>query len=263
MCRETSVLQFSLLGSGSSGNATLVAMPWGKILIDCGLSFRQIQLRAADLGLDLSDLKAVFVTHEHSDHVAGLGVLSRKLSVPLYMTAGTYEALPRQVGRPESCRLFDAGESFALNGVRVQSFSVSHDAADPVSYCIEHEDAKLGIAGDLGHPSELVRTRLERSHALVLEANYCPRMLQAGKYPPAVQQRIRGRFGHLSNQDACGLLSNLIHDGLQLVVLVHISEENNTAQLAESMARRALGDRPAHVHVATKDRPTPLFEIRA
>lgn len=255
------MMQFSLLGSGSSGNALLVSTPETRILIDCGLSVRQLQLRAAALGVALDAIDAVFVTHEHGDHCLGLGTLARKSGVPVYATPGTLENLPKKVGELPRATPFEAGESLEIRGMRVGSFSVTHDAADPVGYAIEADGAKLGIACDLGHVTSLVRLQLEGSHALILESNHCPRMLQDSSYPPAIQQRIAGRMGHLSNQNACSLLSSILHERLQLVVLVHISEQNNSPELAVSMATRALNGHPAELHVAPQDRPTRLFTV--
>jgi len=232
-----------------------------KVLVDNGLSFRQLELRAANAGLSLAGLKAIFVTHEHSDHVAGLGVLTRKVDVPIYMTRSTFEALPSTLGKLSKVNFFDAGEEIALNGMRVGSFSVSHDAADPVSFVVEACDTKLGIAADMGHPSELVRRRLSQSHGLILESNYCPELLRKGSYPPMIQQRIRGRHGHLSNHDMSSLLSHILHDALRVVVLVHISEENNTKERAQMLAAQAMRGHAAELHVAWQDRPTPVFEI--
>jgi len=255
------VLRFSLLGSGSKGNTTLIVSNDAKILIDGGFSLRQLNLRLAAVGQSLEDVDAVFVTHEHSDHVGGLGVLARNVAAPVYMTAGTYESLPPQVGALPRLELFEAGDTIAVKDLRVSSFSVSHDAADPVAYTINANGAKLGLAADLGHPSQLVRSRLAGSHALVLESNYCPDMLRRGDYPPQVQQRIRSRVGHLSNQDMTSLLSDLIHEQLRMVVLVHLSENNNEPELVRAMAARALNGHPAEIVVAMQDAPTRLFEV--
>lgn len=255
------MIRFCLLGSGSSGNAILVKTRDSKILIDNGLSFKQLKLRTAEIGEDLSDLKAVFVTHEHSDHVSGVGILARKIDVPVYMTRDTFDSLPATIGRIPTVRFIEAGEETAFNGVSVGSFSISHDAADPVSYIVESEGVKLGIAADMGQPSALVRQRLARSHGLILESNYCPNMLRRGPYPPMIQQRIRGRQGHLSNATMCSLLSQVLHDALRVVVLVHISAENNTADLALRMARQVVRDLPVQLVAACQDRPTPVFEL--
>ena len=254
-------MRFCLLGSGSSGNAILIKTRDSKILIDNGLSFKQLQLRAAGIGENLDGLKAVFVTHEHSDHVAGVGILARKIDVPVYMTRDTFTSLPGTIGKIPTVRIVEAGEETVLNGITVGSFSISHDAADPVSYIVESEGVKLGIAADMGHPSELVRLRLAGSNGLILESNYCPDMLRRGSYPPMIQQRIRGRQGHLSNSTMCSLLSNVLHEALRVVVLVHISAENNTHDLALRMAGRVIRDLPVQLVAASQDRPTPLFDL--
>jgi phosphoribosyl 1,2-cyclic phosphodiesterase len=257
------VIRFCLLGSGSSGNAIYIEADGSKILIDNGLSYRQLESRATAAGLTLQGLKAIFITHEHLDHVNGLGVLTRKIDIPVYMTSGTADRLPPGIGKLNDIRHFEAGDEIALNGMRVGSFSVSHDAADPVSYIVEASGTKLGLAADMGHPSELVRQRLSNCHGLILESNYCPEMLRRSSYPPMIRQRIHGRHGHLSNHDASRLLAHVLHDALRLVVLVHISEENNTKELAQSVAAQAMRGHAAQLHVAWQDRPTPVFEVCA
>lgn len=255
------MLYFSLLGSGSSGNAILVRSAGVKILIDNGLSFKQLSQRAEAIGESLEGLQAVFVTHEHGDHVMGLGVLSRKLDVPIYMTPATHRALPPNLSIATEIRYFDAGDDVRLGGLEIQSFSISHDAADPVGFAVRADGAQLGLATDLGHASHLVRNRLAGSHALVIESNYCPDMLRNGQYPPQVQQRIRGRQGHLSNEDMCSLLHSLLHEGLQHVILVHISERNNAPDLVERRVRGVLKSHGASVFLATQDAPTPVFQV--
>lgn len=257
------MLQFSLLGSGSSGNAILLRSAGAKILIDNGLSFKQLSLRAAAVGVPLEDLSAVIVTHEHGDHVQGLGVLTRRMQVPVYMTRGTYENLPPSIGVLKEIEFFEAGEGLAIGDMAIQSFSVSHDAADPVGFTVQSAGARFGLATDLGHVSHLVRNRLAGAHALVIESNHCPELLRKGHYPPKIQQRIRGRHGHLSNEDMCSLLHSLLHDALQHVILVHISENNNSLELVDQRVRGVLKQHRAEVFMATQDAPTPLFEVRA
>ncbi|MGI6459566.1 MAG: MBL fold metallo-hydrolase [Candidatus Hydrogenedentales bacterium] len=255
------MIRFSLLGSGSSGNAILVMTRGAKVLIDCGFSMRQLVLRAAQLGARLENLDAVFVTHEHGDHVKGLGVLARRLRIPVFMTPGTQARLPASVAEVPQVECFAAGDSIRLDGLSVSSFSVSHDAGDPVGFCLECRGAKLGIAADLGHAPNLVRLRLAGSQALVLESNYCPELLRQGPYPPKLQQRIRGTQGHLSNEAMSALLSSLRHERLRLVVLSHLSEENNDPELVFEMARRAVRPCSAEVVVSQQHVPTRLFEV--
>lgn len=257
------MIRFSLLGSGSSGNAILVSALGTKVLVDCGLSLKQLTLRAAAVGESLDDLSAVFITHEHGDHVGGLGTLARRLKAPVFLTGATRASLPRGVGDVPGAVEFEAGDTVPVGALEVESFSVSHDAADPVGYVIRCGGVKLGIAADLGHASKLVSMRLAQSHGLVLESNYCPDLLRAGSYPPQVQQRIKGRHGHLSNHDMLTLLGQLLHERLQVVVLVHISEENNAHDLVLDLACRAVRNPAVSVCVARQDRPTPMFEIGA
>lgn len=255
------MISFSLLGSGSSGNALLVQAGDARILIDSGLSFKQSEIRAAALGLGLRDLDAVFVTHEHGDHVRGLGTLARKTGAPVYLTRGTCEGLPKSVGRLPNVHCFEAGACIGVKGAQVTSFSISHDAADPVSYTVEAEGVKIGMAADLGMTTALVKSRLRGAHGLILEANHCPDMLRMGPYPPAIQQRIRGRNGHLSNESMASLLRHVSHPKLRRVVLVHLSAENNDRDLALRAAREALAGVPAEVAIAAAERPTPWFEV--
>ena len=255
------MLQFSLLGSGSSGNAILIRSADAMILIDNGLSFKQLSLRANQVGIALDSLDAIVVTHEHGDHVLGIGVLTRKIKVPVYMTKGTFANLPTSLGHLGDIEFFEAGDTLHIKDLEVISFSVTHDAADPVGFVVRSGGAQFGLATDLGHVSELVKRRLAGSHALVIESNYCPEMLRKGDYPPKIQQRIRGRHGHLSNEEMCSLLHSLLHDTLQHVILVHISENNNTPALVEQRVRGVLKTHPAAMFLATQDTPTPLFRV--
>lgn len=255
------MIRFSLLGSGSSGNAALVISPQARILVDCGLSFRQLQLRAAYLGESIEGLDAVFITHEHTDHVAGLRVLAKRVPVPIFMTAETCAALPDAAAGVPGVEVIETGDSVPIKDIEISSFSISHDAADPVSYVVRQDGAKLGFATDLGHVSHVVRRSLEGANGLVLESNYCPQLLRTGAYPAQVQHRIRSRIGHLSNHDMCSLLSELLHDALRTVVLVHLSENNNSPDLVHRLASEVLRGHGAHLHLAEQDKPTPLFEV--
>jgi phosphoribosyl 1,2-cyclic phosphodiesterase len=177
------------------------------------------------------------------------------------MTHGTAEYLSPGLGPIEGIRRFEAGDAVTLGDLRMDSFSVTHDAADPVSYVIRNGAANLGIATDLGNVNDLVRQRLAGCTALVLESNYCPDMLSASSYPESIRQRIRSTHGHLSNHDMNSLLAAVLHEALRLVVLVHISQENNTAELAQSLAAQVLRGHAAQLVVAAQDRPTPLFHL--
>lgn len=256
------MLSFSLLGSGSSGNAVLVWSEQTKILIDNGFSGKELEKRADAIGVSLDGLEAIFVTHEHGDHVRGVGVLARKRDVPVYITPPTHASLGGKLGVLPKLEYFDSGDSVRINDLEVGSFAVSHDAVDPVSFTVMNGGARLGIATDLGHSSALVRTRLAGCHALVLESNYCPDRLRMGDYPAQLKQRIHSRMGHLSNQEMCSLLSDLMHDALQWVVLVHISENNNCPKLVSKLAKGVVRNHTCKLHLAYQNAPTPVFEVR-
>jgi phosphoribosyl 1,2-cyclic phosphodiesterase len=254
-------MRFSLLGSGSAGNAILVSAPTGKLLIDNGLSYKQLSLRAQEIGESLDDLDGVLITHEHGDHVNGLGVLSRNRPVPIFLTRATYDHLPSKVGQLRNVTFFESGDAFSVGAFNVTTFRIAHDAADPVSFVIEHNGCRMGLATDMGSVSNLVRQRLRDCHALILESNYCHDMIRNSPYPPQIIQRIRGNHGHLSNVDMNRLLADLLHDDLRLVVAVHVSQENNTEEKVEHMARTVLKNHPASFCIADQDRPSPMMEI--
>lgn len=256
------MIEFSLLGSGSSGNAVFVRGPSGKFLIDNGFSLKQLCTRLERIGESIDGLAGIVVTHEHRDHVNGVGILARKTGAPVYLTRETNARLPDIGPIPEKIH-FESGEALRILDFELVSFSVAHDAVDPVSFTVSRSNCQLGLATDLGHVSNLVQTRLRGSHALVLESNYCPDMLRQSSYPPAIVQRIGGRHGHLSNPDMCKLLKSLLHADLQWVVAVHVSRENNTPERVQIMAQQTLRDHPARLHVAAQDQPTPLMRIES
>lgn len=257
------MLKFALLGSGSSGNATVVTDGRSTVLIDNGLSYVRLAERLGRVGLSPDRLDAVFITHEHSDHVTGLGVLSRKVRVPIFASTGTCGALPKGLGDLPNLVPFESGDTVPVGNLSIGSFSVSHDAEDPVSYTVTNSGTKLGFATDFGHVSQLVQTRLAGAHALVLESNYCPDMLRTGSYPPAVRQRISSRVGHLSNHDAMRLLKDLAHDHLKIIVLVHLSQQNNLPDLPLQLARKTLRNHPAEIIIAAPNGESRLFEVSA
>ncbi len=255
------MLRFVILGSSSSGNAILVYTDTARILVDNGFSFKRLAASLAQLDVAPESLDGVLITHEHADHVRGLGPLARKTGLPIYMTTGCAAALPSYVGVIPNLVCFESGDTLSFNGLDAVSFNVSHDAADPVNYVFRAHGVSLGLATDFGHCSHLTRARLAGANALVVESNYCPDLLRQGPYPPQVQQRIRSRIGHLSNADVQELLRLLYHEALRLVVLCHISRDNNTPELACALARAALGNAPVQVVAAPADSLSPIYEV--
>lgn len=236
-------LEMVVLGSGSKGNATWIGDRGRGVLIDCGLSTRQILLRLEAAGRGDAPIDAVFITHEHSDHIGAARVLCNKLkkrtgrSVPFYMTAGTLAGSHPKC-RPDAVETLRAGEGVRLGHVEVRSFPVPHDVRDPVAYQVGIDGTWAGVITDLGRPTALVAERLASLSAVVLEFNHCEQMLRDGPYPWHLKQRISSSHGHLSNRQAAALLSDALQRSPtppRHIALAHLSEENN---------------RPAHAHEA-------------
>ncbi len=254
-------VRFINLGSGSKGNVSVVLVGRRGVLVDCGLSLRQVRLRLDQLGVDPSCLEAILVTHEHSDHTAGLRVVAGRLDLPVYMT----EACQSEVQLPSAIevRRFEPGVAFSVGGLHIEPFLVPHDTVDPVGFVLTAEGCRLGIATDLGSINPLVVDKLRRCQLILLEFNHDLRMLLDGPYPWHLKQRVRGRHGHLSNDQAGQLLAAVLGDGLEHVVLAHLSEKNNRPSLAQSAADAALiaGGARAQVqlHLAHQDEPTEVL----
>lgn len=233
-------LRFQTLASGSKGNAILVCSHKTRILVDAGLSARELGRRLQQTGVNPHELDAVIVSHEHMDHIRGLGTLSRRLGISVYLTQGTLDNLPPEIGHLTEVKLFQPGNPFTIGDLSVKPFAVSHDAQDPAGFVLEHDACRLGVCTDLGIATQLVRTRLQGCHGLVLEANHDPEMLLNGPYPPPLKQRIRSRHGHLSNAESFELLQNIHHGELQVVLFAHLSEVNNQPELVLKSSREFL-----------------------
>lgn len=219
------------LASGSKGNSIYIESEKTRILIDAGLSALQIGKRLAIIGVEAQSLDAVFVTHEHSDHSRGIGPLSRRYGLPIYLHQATHAALPKLGVIQE--HFFDVGQTITFQDIEVNSFPITHDAVAPVGFTVATSQGKVGIVTDLGIATRLVQDRLHHCQVLVLETNHDEDMLREGPYPWELKQRIRSNHGHLSNGDGAALLEQVMWDGLQAVFLAHLSETNNTPQLAQ------------------------------
>jgi len=258
-------LRISVLASGSAGNSTYIETDSHKILLDAGLSEKKLSARLASIGRDVKDLDAVFVTHEHSDHVSGIGPLVRKHNIQLFTTEGTLRKIQSRIGRIPSWAPIRSEEPVSIGDMVVEPYATPHDAEESVAFVIRCGNTKIGHATDLGKVTPFVREKLKKSTALLVEANHDINMLEVGPYPWPLKQRIKSGVGHLSNE-ACGeLLASANHDGLRLVVLMHLSETNNLAELATLTAEQALGERASKIKqvLAQQDRPTELFSINA
>lgn len=262
MTANAPVQQIRVLASGSSGNATFVRVGEVRLLIDAGVSRRRLRAALAEIGETLESLDAILVTHEHGDHVSGLPVLQRTLPhVPLIATRGTMRKLIRKGEiSGQGVEFIKAGESLVVGGLRVTSFPIPHDAAEPVGYRVESDSFAFVVATDLGKPTPEVRHALLDCQVCILEANHCPIMLRNGPYPPRLKRRVSSDHGHLSNDQARALLREIAGPRLEHVVLGHLSEENNTPQLALAAVAPALErHRSVTLTAAARTEPGPLL----
>ncbi len=256
-------LSVCVLASGSKGNAIYISDGNTAILVDAGLSGIEIQKRMTSAGLGMQSLKAIVVSHEHSDHVRGVGILARRYSLPVYITPATAAAAAAQLGRIDQLRPFEIGRTFKIEGLTIHPFATSHDADDSAGFTIAQNGHKIGIATDLGIATSMVKEHLRACSLLVIEANHDPAMLIQGPYPWPLKQRIKSRNGHLSNQDSGQLLSEIKHNGLCHVILAHLSETNNTPEKALLAVQQALDDQDRfQLHVACQERCSDLLILR-
>jgi phosphoribosyl 1,2-cyclic phosphodiesterase len=256
-------LRVCLLASGSKGNALYIESGESRLLIDAGLSARELTTRLDRIGVAGEHLNGLLVTHEHSDHCRGLGPMARRFGLPVHIHHDTHAALPR-VGNIPGLRMFETGEVLAFRDMKVETFPITHDAAAPVGFTIETGEGKIGVATDLGIATRLVGQHLKGCRVLVLESNHDEGMLQNGPYPWHLKQRIRSNHGHLSNHASSELLEGLLWEGLEAVFLAHLSETNNHPSLAESCALEMLAGqnvcRP-EVILGCQHRPSLCFSF--
>jgi phosphoribosyl 1,2-cyclic phosphodiesterase len=244
---------FALLGSGSQGNAALIECGRSRLLLDCGFSARETERRLARLGRAGAELDAIVITHEHSDHVGGLGACARRFNIPVWMTTGTFAALSRQTGELPHVRLFDPQEAFEVGDIRVEPFPVPHDAREPCQFVFTDGDERLGFLTDVGMSTPAIEAMLSGCTALVLECNHDRTMLRDGPYPPALKARIAGDHGHLDNDAAARLLAKLDRSRLTQVVAAHLSQKNNTPARARMALARVLKCPLRDIEVADQD----------
>lgn len=264
-------MRFNVLGSGSSGNATLVAAGNTRVLIDCGLSAREIARRLVEVGETADRIDAIVITHEHSDHIRGLGGLARKLNIRVYISPKAFAAArlapeDRALNLAEQVR---PGEPFEVGSLVFRPVRVPHDAADPMVFTIEQEGVKIAVVTDLGHIPPTVAQDLQGCAALMLEANHDLERLKASAYPWSLKQRVMGKYGHLSNNEMARFLREDYDGAAQYLILAHLSRENNHPEIARLAAREALAARAPlfatleqeELLVASHDRPLGWIEL--
>ncbi len=252
------------LGSGSRGNATLVEFGAVRLLVDAGLAARTLAARLESVGVEPGSVQAVLLSHEHHDHAQGASRYSLRNGIPVACTVETLEALDLPPTEFARWIPFEPGRAFELSGVRVHPFPVPHDAANPVGFVLEANGTRVGVVTDLGHATTLVAERLRGCHVVMVEANHDDRLLRDGPYPWHLKQRIGGRMGHLSNDEAAALLADSVGDDCRAIVLAHLSEKNNDVRIARSTVAQRLaraGRRRFAMRIAEKTRPTPPVEI--
>lgn len=250
------MLRFTSLGSGSSGNATVVeARPHAgvrptRLLVDCGLPPRQLATRLATRGLSIADIDAVFVTHEHSDHVGGVLALQRRHATAVWASAGTWARASANVDPAPTCHIARDGEAIVVGCLTIQPFAVPHDAAEPLQLTCSDGRHRIGIVTDIGEPTDAVAHALQGCDALLLETNHDPAMLAASAYPTWLKRRIAGQHGHLANAQSAALLAACRHGGLRHVVAAHLSRQNNRPEMALVALRAALDTAQTQLSVA-------------
>jgi len=262
--RTAPIVKFCVLASGSSGNAALLATENTRILVDAGLSTFQLRKRLKAIGEELNAIDAVVVTHEHSDHIAGLPVLGRNRDIRavIYLSRLTEPTIAWGEQRPARIETFQAGAEFTIGDIEVRSFSIPHDAVDPVGFCFEAEGVRIGIATDLGYVPESVKFHLRRTDLLLLEANHDLDMLKVGPYPWSVKQRVMSRVGHLSNLHMSDYVAQDLDSCTRHLVLGHLSEHNNHPAIVQMIASEVLDRRgfATRLSIASQHVPGEVFQ---
>jgi phosphoribosyl 1,2-cyclic phosphodiesterase len=258
-------VSLTILGSGSAGNCAYVETDDARILVDAGFSLRQIRKRLAAIGRAPENLSAILITHEHSDHVQGLAALTAKLNIPIYCNRPTQEAIQYQLGLAGQWRVFSTGSGFEVGDVLVETFSVPHDAQEPVGFLLRTPSANIGFLTDLGHVNRMVLERVRPAHVLVLEANHDVKMVQDCPHRPwSLKQRILGRHGHLSNEGAADTVEQLMSADFRRLYLGHLSRECNRPELAHRVMQERLqkiGAAHVHLELASQAQPSPTLTL--
>jgi len=257
-------MRFSVLASGSGGNSCYIETAESRILVDAGLSCRELVRRLASIEVETDRLDALIITHEHLDHIRGAGPVARRFDVPVYITASTLNKGLKRLGNIAMPIPVHTGQSININDIMIETFTKCHDAADPIGLTVSSNGSRLGLVTDLGRSTGVVEDRLKGCNALIIEFNHDPGMLEQGPYPLDLKRRIRGPEGHLSNQQAGELLRAVSHKGLSHVVLAHLSGENNLPEKAFQEAEEVLNEcglDKTEILISHQDRPIPLVEI--
>lgn len=262
------MLKFCSLYSGSSGNSLFVQSNNTKILVDCGTSAKKIEKALSSINIDVSEIDAILVTHEHSDHIQGLGTVSKKYDIPVFANFETWSAMPKQKEKisNNNIKVFENDNEFIIGNLQILPFSTPHDAVNPCGFSICNGSKKISIATDLGHIDNNIFSNIKDSKFMLLEANYEPEILKVSTYPYALKQRIAGPHGHLSNIEAGQTISNLFGKELKEVMLGHLSKENNFPEMAyktvtEELINNNIDTNDIRLSVASRFEPSKIVTI--
>lgn len=259
-------MRFSVLASGSTGNAIYVGTDRTALLIDTGITGKQAEAALEEIGVKPSEIKGILVTHEHVDHIKGIGVLARRYHIPIYANLKTWHAMEGQIGtiKEEQRQTFEVGELREFEDLGVESFGISHDAAEPMGFCFYHEKKKLSVATDLGYVSSKIVETIRNADVYVFESNHDVEMLRMSQYPWSIKRRILSDVGHLSNEAAGEALSDFLQGQGERVFLAHLSKENNMMELAKLTVKNILEEKgltvgnDVHLRETFPHRPTKM-----
>lgn len=256
------MLKFCSLYSGSSGNSSLIQSKDINILVDAGVSGKKIIDALASINIDIENISAILITHEHSDHTQSIATLSKKYNIPVYANKKTWDAMSDKKAKISENNIcyFNNNKSFTLNDITVLPFDIPHDAANPCGFSISDNESKVSIATDIGHMTNSILDNIKDSNFLLLEANYEPDVLKCSSYPFHLKQRIASPIGHLSNIEAGKTINYLADFGVKNIMLGHLSNENNFPELAYKSVLEQINDKSLNLSVANRFKPSPIFD---
>lgn len=254
-------MKVSVLGSGSKGNSIFITDDEFCFIVDAGFSGREQDRRLSALNYTIKDIHAILITHDHSDHINGAGVIARHSGAPVYANLKMHKKLFRRLGKRVEFLDIECNNILNLNNFKINPFETPHDAIHSNGFIIEHNNSKLGIATDIGFPSKNVINSLRHCDTIILESNHDLHMLATGPYPKILQDRVRGNQGHLSNCQTAEILKAISHKNLKRIIFVHLSEENNKKELVLQSAQEALRDFNTEIIISSQYEPTKLFEV--
>ena len=263
------MLKYCSVGSGSSGNCHIITYKDTGILVDAGLVGKTITAGIKHAGFDIDKIRGIFITHEHSDHIKGAGIMSRKLNIPIYANLRTWCGMKDKIGnvKGENMVVFENDKTYSLGDIKIRPFSIPHDSEDAVGYNIYSDNQKMSIATDIGYITENIRRNLKGSKLVILESNYDPNMLMMGSYSYALKKRVMSEGGHLSNEEAASFCTELVEGGTESILLAHLSKENNFPELAYATSKNVLTNNQMEVgkdlllDVLHRDRVSKVYEL--